>query len=50
MLYKEDGRGAIIGVHTGGNGMRNYGTVFYDFEGLAHLYEGTEFAKFMDLC
>ena len=47
MLYWENGKGAIVGVHTGGNGMRNYGTVFYDAEGLAHLFEGTDFANFM---
>ena len=42
--------GAIIGIHTGGNGMQNFGTCFLDDKGLLDIFGQEELISFLNKC
>ena len=50
MLWNGTGFGAIIGVHTAGDGDTNYGTVFFDDWGLVKIFGYEDFKAFLDKC
>ena len=50
IMWNAGGVGAIIGVHSCGDGNFNYGSVFFDDKGLLDLFGADNFKEFMQKC